>query len=244
MATFRSDINSIGLNSNFSTSRLLNENDTTTKYNQFKRNVNNVNNNVNTGNNGTKVNSLNSNKSQDYSNYNTNSNYNNFSNSNHNISNHNSQNYNNTHYDYNNVSNSRSNDIHDRETADSDKFINLKMLYDERIKGLYQEVKLTVQKLGNDEILQTMKKDAISSEYISQRINEVIDENLHMEKEETIKRLNEDLAESKSKINLLELNNNDLSNRLKNISEEYDQKINDYEEKLFEYQKSQELFFT
>ena len=86
-----------------------------------------------------------------------------------------------------------------------------------------------------------MKKDAISSEYISQRINEVIDENLHMEKEETIIRLNEDLAESKSKINLLELNNNDLSNRLKNISEEYDQKINDYEEKLFEYQKSQEL---
>ena len=218
MATFRSDNNSVNLNSNFSTGRLLNENETTTKYNQFKRNVNLV-------------------KSHDYSN-NTNNTYTPNQSVNL-IQRHYNNNLNNLQQEYG-FSGINSQIIADCD-SESEKFLNLKTLYDERIKGLYQEVKLIAQKLENDELLQTMKNDPISKEFRSQRLCEVIDENLHMEKEQTITRLNEDLAESKTRIYLLEQVNNELSTRLKNLSDECDYKVNQYEQKMLEYQKSQEI---
>ena len=234
MATFRSDHNSLNsANSNFSTNRMINENETANKFNQFKRNVNSI-----------------KTQSQDYTNNSnkyTNNNYSNFNQMK------NNQNFQqelfgsptSQHFTPNIEVSSNNGNFGTSScnfgNLESEKFINLKNLYDERIRGLYQEIKLSVSKLENDEILQTMKKDAISSEYITERIHEVLDENLHLEKEETIKRLNYDLADAKTKVTKFEQINYELNNKLKTITTECDNKINIYEQKLLEYQKSQEM---
>ena len=58
----------------------------------------------------------------------------------------------------------------ERDNDDNTKYINLRKVYDERIKSLYNNIKILAMKFESDDILITMKNDSISNEFIHQRI--------------------------------------------------------------------------
>ena len=115
--------------------------------------------------------------------------------------------------------------VYPEQDADYDKFNNLRKQFDSRIKSLYSELKSIVNKLDTDEILQTMKKDVITNEYYSQRIKEIVDEGLHLEREELVKRLNEEICELKEKYSIAERQNGELIERIKNLTDTYEKKL-------------------
>ena len=57
----------------------------------------------------------------------------------------------------------------ERDNEDNDKYNILRKVYDERIKSLYNNYKILAMKFESDDILQTMKNDSISNEFIHQR---------------------------------------------------------------------------
>jgi len=109
----------------------------------------------------------------------------------------------------------------------NDKLSNLKYQYDNRLKELYSELKSIINKIESDDILHTMKKDNSTNDYYSQRIKEIVDENLHMEREKTVTRLNEEIVEIKEKNSLAEKQNYEYLDRIKNITMNYEQKLDD-----------------
>ena len=56
------------------------------------------------------------------------------------------------------------------DNEDNDKYNILRKVYDERIKSLYNNYKILAMKFESDDILQTMKNDSISNEFIHQRM--------------------------------------------------------------------------
>ena len=58
----------------------------------------------------------------------------------------------------------------ERDNEDNDKYNILRKVYDERIKSLYNNYKILAMKFESDDILQTMKTDSISNEFIHQRL--------------------------------------------------------------------------
>ena len=107
-----------------------------------------------------------------------------------------------------------------------EKYFQLKKLYDERITSLYNNIKIIASKFDNDDILYTMKNDAISNEFIHQRLKEVIDETLCKEKEDLLKKLNDEIAELRSKLSVKKQVSNELRIQNDSIKEEFDVKIN------------------
>jgi hypothetical protein len=107
-----------------------------------------------------------------------------------------------------------------------EKYYQLKKLYDERIGSLYNNIKLIASKFDNDEILNTMKNDAISNEFIHQRLKEIVDETIVNEKEELLKKYNEELAELRAKVIVKDQVVNELKMKNNSIKEEYEGKVN------------------
>lgn len=107
-----------------------------------------------------------------------------------------------------------------------EKYYQLKKLYDERISSLYNNIKLIASKFDNDEILNTMKNDAISNEFIHQRLKEIVDESVISEKEELLKKYNEEIAELRAKLIVKDQVVNENKLKYNSIKEEYEGKIN------------------
>jgi predicted nucleic acid-binding Zn-ribbon protein len=125
--------------------------------------------------------------------------------------------------------------------SDSDnKYSELKKIYDDRIKSLHSQVKQLAQRFDTDDILNTMKNDSIyNTEFITQRMKEIVDENFVNEKEEVISRLSEENAELRAKLTKSG-NTQDMLNKLKFINEENEGKIFHLEGLLNDaYQKNQ-----
>ena len=64
----------------------------------------------------------------------------------------------------------------------------LKKQYDQRIISLYNNIKMVISKIENDDILASMRDDMDSnnSPFITNRIKEIIDDNFYSEKEKII----------------------------------------------------------
>ena len=107
-----------------------------------------------------------------------------------------------------------------------EKIFQLKKLYDERISSLYNNIKLIASKFDNDEILNTMKNDAISNDFIHQRLKEIVDQTLCKEKEDLLKKLSEEIAELRAKLLVKEQSSNESKIKNNSIKEEYEVKIN------------------
>ena len=107
-----------------------------------------------------------------------------------------------------------------------EKFFQLKKLYDERVNSLYNNIKLIASKFDNDDILNTMKNDAISNEFIHQRLKEIIDETLSKEKEDLLKKLNEEIAELRAKLLIKDQSLNEMKMKNNSTKEEFEVKIN------------------
>ncbi len=81
-----------------------------------------------------------------------------------------------------------------------ERYAQLKKLYDDRINALHNHIKVIASRFESDEILNTMKNDSISNEFILQRVKEIVDINMVKEKEETIRKLSEDVADLRAKL--------------------------------------------
>jgi predicted RNase H-like nuclease (RuvC/YqgF family) len=71
-----------------------------------------------------------------------------------------------------------------------------------------------------------MKNDAISNEFIHQRLKEIVDETIVNEKEELLKKYNEELAELRAKVIVKEQVVNELKMKNNSIKEECEGKVN------------------
>lgn len=132
----------------------------------------------------------------------------------------------------------------DYEQYDKQKFLHLKKLYDERIKSLYNQIRIICKKFESDEILSAMKNDFSpnNQEFALQRMKEILDENFISEKETLILAFQEEISELNSQINYL---NKNLNEKITNSNYEMQDcltKIKNYES-LFEesFQKNQNL---
>lgn len=106
-----------------------------------------------------------------------------------------------------------------------ERYTQLKKLYDERINALHNHIKVMASKFENDEILNTMKNDAISNEFILQRVKEIVDINMVKEKEETIRKLSEDLADLRAKLSQKEHIISEIKMKQKLENEENERKL-------------------
>jgi len=132
----------------------------------------------------------------------------------------------------------------DYEQFDKQKFTHLKKLYDERIKSLYNQIRIICKRFESDEILSTMKNDFSpnNQEFTLQRIKEILDENFISEKETLILAFQEEISELNSQINYLNKNLNEKFTKSNYEMEDYLIKIKDYESLLDEsFQKNQNL---
>ena len=95
----------------------------------------------------------------------------------------------------------------------------LRNQYNNRIQSLYNNMKMAISKIENDDILASMRDDMDSnnSPLINSRIKEILDENLYKEKEELIEKLSYENTVLKKKLNDMiknksNFNNNNLLN--------------------------------
>ena len=79
----------------------------------------------------------------------------------------------------------------------------LKQLYEKRIASLYEQIGKIYEKVCKDEIIEAMKGNKTSSEYIDKRIKEIILQNTTSERELFIEELIEELSSTKDEITAL-----------------------------------------
>ena len=85
----------------------------------------------------------------------------------------------------------------------------LKKEYDQRISSLYNNIKMVISKIENDDILASMRDDMDNnnSPFITDRIKEIIDDNFYKEKEKIIEKLTFENVNLKNNLNNLIQNN-------------------------------------
>jgi len=219
------------IHSNYSTSNDMNSTELNSKYNQYKRNLNISKNIV-----------MSSPKSNNFDNNNKNS-IANINQINSNLLNGPEfldQNFLDKHL-LNTVipENEKSNEVYNKH-----KFNSLKKMYDERIKSLYDQIRLIYNRFESDEILSTMKNDYSpnNQEFLRERFREIINENFISEKENIISAFQEEISELNSQINFLNKNLNERITKSNFDSQEYILKMKDYETIIDDYnQKNQFL---
>ena len=99
----------------------------------------------------------------------------------------------------------------------------LRNQYNNRIQSLYNNMKMAISKVENDDILASMRDDMDSnnSPLINSRIKEILDENLYKEKEELIEKLSYENTILKKKLNdMIKNKNNFNKNNLLNSHEQ------------------------
>ena len=87
----------------------------------------------------------------------------------------------------------------------TDRFKNIQMLYEERLKHMQQQIKQICYKIQNDDIANTMKESYVSQEFLADRIKEIIQETLVNEKEMLIEQNMQEIAYLKTEIASLQV---------------------------------------
>ena len=93
--------------------------------------------------------------------------------------------------------------------------------YDERIISLYNNIKMVISKIENDDILASMRDDMDNnnSPFINDRIKEILDENFYTEKEKIIEKLTFENANLKNNLNNL-LNNKNVNGQTLSLAQQ------------------------
>merc|ERR1712096_111751 len=88
--------------------------------------------------------------------------------------------------------------------VNTEKFKELKKLYEDRLKDMGDLIKTSYNTINKDPVIQAMKADPSSAEFVAARVKEMIEDALHSEKELTINRIQENLSNSKMEHRKLE----------------------------------------
>ena len=70
----------------------------------------------------------------------------------------------------------------------------MQTLYEERLRSLHEQVRSLYSELERDEIVRTMKDDATCSDFLQQRVKEIVEESLASEREAFIEKLSQEVA--------------------------------------------------
>jgi len=124
----------------------------------------------------------------------------------------------------------------ENENFEKNKFNHLKKLYDERIKSLYNQIRIICKKIQSDEILYTMKNDFSpqNQEYVSQRIKEILDESFINEKENLIIAFQQEISELNSQICFLNQHLNEQMTKFNLENQDFQARVKNYENLLDE----------
>ena len=75
------------------------------------------------------------------------------------------------------------------ETAYNERIITMRSFYEMKYETLYQTVKESLEKILTDELLDTMKQDQTSQEFIWQRVREMFEDVVISEREVLIEKI-------------------------------------------------------
>lgn len=109
------------------------------------------------------------------------------------------------------------------------KLQHLQELYDERIDSLAKQLQVFFSEIDKDEIFKAMQENPLSQEYAVQRAGELFSEIMQSEQEETIKKLENDLAECKS-----------LNSKIENDKQRLVNTVKDFEDKIRRFEAENE----
>jgi len=96
----------------------------------------------------------------------------------------------------------------------NDKFVSLKQAYEERLNELGQRFKVICFNISSDEVINAMRSDPSTVEFIKDRMAEIVSESMRDEKERTISMLNDEIANYRGEIRALK-------NSLENMNEKF-----------------------
>ena len=91
--------------------------------------------------------------------------------------------------------------------------------YDERLSSLSKQIQIFFSSIEKDEIFKAMQENSLSQEFASQRARELLVEILKSEQEDTISRLQNELAEFKNLNSKLDYDKQKLANALRETEE-------------------------
>lgn len=94
-----------------------------------------------------------------------------------------------------------------KERDHNEQLISLRNQYDSRIKSLSSNIQLFLQDLCADDIFNAMRENPLSQDYALQRIEEMFENSMNTEKEETIIRLTQEFTEKEGYMARLESEN-------------------------------------
>lgn len=77
---------------------------------------------------------------------------------------------------------------------------NIQKLYEERLNHMHAQLKTIYHKIATDDIANTMKENAVSQEFLVDRVKEIIEEHLLNEKEMHIEKCMQEIAYLKSEV--------------------------------------------
>ena len=83
----------------------------------------------------------------------------------------------------------------------------LRNIYEMRVQALSESIKDAFRLVQNDDLVQTMREDVTSQEFVNQRVKEIIEECLNNEKEDLIDKLSRENADFRGEFSKLEHEN-------------------------------------
>jgi hypothetical protein len=88
------------------------------------------------------------------------------------------------------------------------RYAQLKGIYEMRIQTLQESIKNAFKLVQSDELIDTMRQDLTSGEFINQRVREIIDECINSDREALIEKLTQQFSLLKAEYAKLEQENN------------------------------------
>jgi len=81
------------------------------------------------------------------------------------------------------------------------KYQQLKQLYEMRIQGLNESIKEAYRLVQSDDLIDTMRQDQTSEEFVNQRVKEILEECINNEREALVDKLTQENAELRAEYN-------------------------------------------
>lgn len=97
------------------------------------------------------------------------------------------------------------------------RYLQLKNLYEMRIQTFQESIKNAFKLVQSDELIDTMKHDTASEDYVAQRVKEIIEECIFSDREALIDKLSQQYAYLKTEFSKVEQENNKVKTFLNSI---------------------------
>ena len=95
----------------------------------------------------------------------------------------------------------------------------IKEKYEERLEAITDKIRCIYDNIRKDKVIATMRSDPTSSIFVSDRMREICQDHLALEREETIDRLTEEVAFSQMELKKIEKDMKDFKKNIESMNE-------------------------